>query len=319
MPRHLSPAQHPLGRRWSALRAPVIAAAVLALGGCRPAERAPSAQAPSEGTAAAGDPAGASVVTDAGATARPTGSFAYVHADGRQLLALDSLFPPRAVRWALCAGARVLPVRHAGRQLARPGDSGRQRAANFDHQEGERYTVAAGEADPDASCYLTADSALAAAVLSPAAAVPTACAPVLRRRLEAAERRPVRRCWPLAAFAPGVTVAVAEMAPMGSEALGVLAVADGDTLRLDRYPATLGRPGQDLWRVDDGGIFRPDGFRVLFAARRDGEPVVAVSWMAAEGENLYLLAPGRDPRGEAAPPGGDFGHWHRSYRYLAPE
>lgn len=319
MPRHSSPAQHPLGRRWRALRAPVIAAAVLALGGCRPAERAPSAQAPSEGTAATGDSAGASAVTDAGATASRTGSFAYVHADGRQLLALDSLFPAQAVRWAVCPGGAVLPVRHAGRQLAKPGGTGRQRAANFDHEEGERFTVTAGTARPDASCYLTADSALVAALLTAATAVPSSCAASLRRRLEAAEQRAVLRCWPLAAFAPGVTVAVAEMAPVGNEALGVMAVADGDTLRLDRYPATLGRPGQDLWRVDDGGLFRPDGFRVLFAARRDGAPVVAVSWMGAEGENLYLVAPGRDPRGEPPAPDADFGRWHRGYRYLAPE
>ena len=127
------------------------------------------------------------------------------------------------------------------------------------------------------------------------------------------------RCWPLAAFAPGVTVAVAEMAPVGNEALGVMAVADGDTLRLDRYPATLGRPGQDLWRVDDGGRQTARGTRRGGRARRDGEPVVAVSWMGAEGENLYLVAPGRDPRGEPPAPDADFGRWHRGYRYLAPE
>ncbi|MBU6365389.1 MAG: hypothetical protein KJT01_04205 [Gemmatimonadetes bacterium] len=300
----------------------MTASLVLMLAGCRPAARPPSAEAPSPGAAAAaaaaGDSARAPAVVDVGEPS-PTGSFAYVHADGRQLLALDSLFPPQAVRWAICPGGAVLPVRHAGRQLAKPGGTGRQRATNFDHEEGERYTVTAGAAPPDASCYLTADAALVAALLTPATAVPSTCAAILRRRLEEAEQRAVLRCWPLAAFAPGVTVAVAEMAPVGNEALGVMAVADGDTLRLDRYPATLGRPGQDLWRVDDGGIFRPDGFRVLFAARRDGEAVVAVSWMGAEGENLYLLAPGRDPRGEPPAPDADFGRWHRGYRYLAPE
>jgi hypothetical protein len=255
---------------------------------------------------------------DEAAPTIPTGSFAYPHADGRQLLAVDSLFPPTAVRWAICPGAVVLPVRHAGRQPGDAGDTGRQHAANFVHQAGERFVVTAGRAAPDASCYLTADSVLATAVLPPAATKAPVCPPALRARLAEAEARAVQGCWPLPAVAPGVTVALAQFVTVGREALAVMAVLDHDTLRLDRHPATVERLGQDLWRVDDQGVFHPEDFRVLFAARRSGALVVAVSWMGAEGENLVLLAPGVDPRGEAPLSGAAWGRWHRSYRYLAP-
>jgi hypothetical protein len=255
---------------------------------------------------------------DEAAPTIPTGSFAYPHADGRQLLAVDSLFPPTAVRWAICPGAVVLPVRHAGRQPGDAGDTGRQHAANFVHQAGERFVVTAGRAAPDASCYLTADSVLATAVLPPAATKAPVCPPALRARLAEAEARAVQGCWPLPAVAPGVTVALAQFVTGGREALAVMAVLDHDTLRLDRHPATVERLGQDLWRVDDQGVFHPEDFRVLFAARRSGALVVAVSWMGAEGENLVLLAPGVDPRGEAPLSGAAWGRWHRGYRYLAP-
>lgn len=255
---------------------------------------------------------------DEAAPTIPTGSFAYPHADGRQLLAVDSLFPPTAVRWAICPGAVVLPVRHAGRQPGDAGDTGRQHAANFVHQAGERFVVTAGRAAPDASCYLTADSVLATAVLPPAATKAPVCPPALRARLAEAEARAVQGCWPLPAVAPGVTVALAQYVTVGREALAVMAVLDHDTLRLDRHPATVERLGQDLWRVDDQGVFHPEDFRVLFAARRSGALVVAVSWMGAEGENLVLLAPGVDPRGEAPLSGAAWGRWHRGYRYLAP-
>jgi hypothetical protein len=255
---------------------------------------------------------------DEAAPTIPTGSFAYPHADGRQLLAVDSLFPPTAVRWAICPGAVVLPVRHAGRQPGDAGDTGRQHAANFVHQAGERFVVTAGRAAPDASCYLTADSVLATAVLPPAATKAPVCPPALRARLAEAEARAVQGCWPLPAVAPGVTVALAQFVTVGREALAVMAVLDHDTLRLDRHPATVERLGQDLWRVDDQGVFHPEDFRVLFAARRSGALVVAVSWMGAEGENLVLLAPVVDPRGEAPLSGAAWGRWHRGYRYLAP-
>ncbi len=292
---------------------PWVAALVSGCGGAADARRAD--------TAAAEESALPMVAPDsmADAAALRTGSFAYVHQDGRQLLAVDSLFPPAAVRWAICPGGVVLPVRHDGRQPGDAEDTGRQRADNLPHQAGERFVVAAGRATPDASCYLTADSVLAAAVLAPVALAPTGCPPALTARLAEVEGRAVQGCWPRASVAPGGMVAMAQYVTVGREALAVLAVADGDTLRLDRYPATVERPGQDLWRVDDQGVLHPEEFRVLFAARRRGALVVAVSWMGAEGENLFLLAPGADPRGEAPLSGAAWGRWHRGYRYLAPE
>lgn len=313
MPRPMRCPPLPLTRRRRvALLLPVVALA----SGCADPGAARRADA-----AAAGDALLPVAVPDStgDAVALPTGSFAYVHQDGRQLLAVDSLFPPAAVRWAICPGGVVLPVRHDGRQPGDAGDTGRQRADNLPHQAGERFVVTAGRATPDASCYLTADSVLVSAVIVPVALAPTGCPSALTARLAEAVGRAVQGCWPRAAVAPGGMVAMAQYVTVGREALAVLAVADADTLRLDRYPATVERPGQDLWRVDDQGVLHPEEFRVLFAARRRGALVVAVSWMGAEGENLFLLAPGADPRGEAPLSGAAWGRWHRGYRYLAPE
>jgi hypothetical protein len=249
-----------------------------------------------------------------------TGSFAYANADGGTLLALDSLFPASAVSWAVCAGGTVLSVRHVGWQDAKPGDTGRQLAANFDRQAGDRFAVQGGRAAPDASCYLTGSRALAMGVLSPAPTLPAQCAPALKARLEAAEKRTVAECRPLAAFATGETVTAARFETVGTSALAVLAVTDGDHLRLDRYPVTVQEPDQDLWQVDDQGAFRSDLIRIPFAARLPVGVLVAVQWQGAEGETLYLMAPGSDPRREGVEgESGEWGRWHRGGRYQVPE
>ena len=67
----------------------------------------------------------------------------------------------------------------------------------------------------------------------------------------------------------------------------LIVVAENDTLAID-YRATFKAEGEDLWRVDDGGEFSPDGFHVPFNVCRDGLYFIAVDWRGPEGHSLAL-------------------------------
>lgn len=277
---------------------------VLALCGCREAPPPAQGAAQPAGTAPHASPAAARLWMDAG-------SFAFADTAGRELLALDTISVPGHIRAALCPRGAVLPVRFARRQSARSGGDGRQDAAGFGDQAGVVFEVDGPAAPPDGTCYLTADPSLAASVEAPAPRRTTEpCDTTLRRRAAEARGRAVTACWPLAAGRSGAQVYAVQFATAGTHALAGLLLADSARLLIADFPADYRGKGYDVWRVDDGGRFSPEGFAILFLGRLRGTPVMGVTWMGTEGENAFLLA------GDSA---GALRFVTKSYRYLAAE
>lgn len=278
--------------------APAAAALALLLCACGGSPQ-PDARAPGE---AAESPAGRLRLDE--------GSFGYADTAGRELLALDSLRNPARVRAALCARGESHRVVHARRQRPEPGGDERQSASNFSHLGGEVFRVAEGAAPADGTCYLTADSALAAAAAPVVANPASACDEALSRAAARARGRDVTACWPLATARSGAEVFLVQFTTIGADALAALVLADSARLRFADFPARYRGAGQDLWRVDDQGKFSPDGFAILFLARRSGADVLGVTWMGTEGENAFLLA---------ADSADALRFVTKSYRYLSPD
>jgi hypothetical protein len=65
-----------------------------------------------------------------------------------------------------------------------------------------------------------------------------------------------------------------------------------------------------LWRVDDGGVLSPEGFEVVFAARRGQRYCLGVSWGGTEGRSLAVFDSGS---------GHVFNRVIEDYWYRAPE
>lgn len=216
------------------------------------------------------------------------GTFGFVNADGTELLALDSLDAPARLRVAVCAHARVFRVGYARRQARAAADNGRQIAANFVNQPGDVFRIQGGRASVDETCYLSTDSALVATAESVGEPATTECDATLLRRMAVAKRRAVLHCWPLADASDAQIVAV-QFGFADTSALASVVVVDRGRLLFDDFPATYRGPDSDIWRADDGGVFSPEAFTVLFVCRLRGAYVMALTWAGAEGEDADLL------------------------------
>ena len=107
-------------------------------------------------------------------------------------------------------------------------------------------------------------------------------------QFQADKNRPVVGCWPIAESAAGVQVAIIEFSRRLTDALASLVVIDGERRMYIDYPADFKGPGDDLWRVDDGGEIHAEGFKVVFLLKRGTTYVLAVDWAGAEGNALSL-------------------------------
>ncbi len=287
--------------------APLLLAALSA---CAPSERTGSrtaARSADETPPAAGR---APAPDSSGPLRRSHGAFAFPDSSGTLLLALESVPEPASVRTAICRDAGRRPAGFLRAQERAASDNGRQTGRNFANLPGQVFRVSGGRVPAEETCYLSADSALAAGA-APAAPGPLAdCRPEWTARVATARGRAVVRCRPMAAGPGGLVLFAAVFQTLDTNALASIVALDGDRLRFADFPATYGGPDESVWRVDDGGEFRPEDFRVLFVSRVRGVLVLGLTWAGSEGEDAYLLA---------ADSGESFRTVSQAYRYWAPQ
>lgn len=237
------------------------------------------------------------------------GGFAYVDSAGTELLALDSLPSPSDIRGAICGGAAALPIGYDRWQARRSGDTGRQNANNFRNERGQIFRVRTGHATPDATCYLSPDSALVANARPVARRTPDACAPASVARITAVKKREVVHCWHIADAPARLAILAVQFVMIDSNALASLVVVGDSSLLFDDLPAVYNKLEGSTWRVDDGGVFSPGDFEVLFVAAMPYGFVMATVWGGAEGESCDLLVANR---------GNVFRLVNTGYRYQVP-
>lgn len=284
--------------------AAVAAALALLLSACGGSPQ-PDARTPRETPVAAREPP----ASPAGRGTLDEGDFAFADTSGRELLALDSLAEPARLRFAICARAAVYPVAFARRQVPRAEGSGRQSARDFGNEGGAVFRVVSGAVPEDATCYLTADSALAASAAAAGPGGGEECGAGVARRAAQAKGRAVQDCRPFATTPSGAEIDAVRFATVDTSALASLVLADSVRLLFADFPARYSGPDQDVWRVDDGGKFPTEGFDILFLGRRGGHAVVGLTWMGSEGQDAFLfVADSADALRVVT----------MSYRYLAP-
>lgn len=227
------------------------------------------------------------------ATARH-GAFAFSNGNGTRLLAASDLPQPDNVHDALCSDGSRVPVRFERRQVERP-NNGRQGPSNFDKLAGNVFRVLQGQIgggqDTDTvSCFVASASLLSSATLLPIQPLTESkeCGQEVRPRLASSRNRPVVRCWRIADLPTGRSLVLAQFARQGTDALASMVLLDRDRTIFEDYPAKYEKEGQDLWRVDDGGVMTPDGFEVVFLLQRGDSYVLALGWAGSEGQSLTV-------------------------------
>ena len=173
------------------------------------------------------------------------------------------------------------------------GEEPRQTARNFDRLAGHVYRVQ-GKVAGGTTCFLATDE------LAPLTTEGADC-----KQVAPARQRPVARCWALS----GSPALLVQFAHQGRAALASVVVRDGARLLFADFPAEFKGEGEDIWRVDDGGVLDPQYMRVVFLVRRGSSIVLGLDWAGTEGNNLTVFV-------------SDGSGFHRvieDYWYRAPE
>jgi hypothetical protein len=201
--------------------------------------------------------------------------------------ATPTLARPELLKTAFCGGGRRATVRFEHRQAGGVND-GRETWRNFDTVAGSVYAVLGDTVDPDAPCFLASEALLAGSTVLSIAAPEGSGACLQPGRFATLRDRPVVQCWPLARLGPEKQVALLEFERRGKDALASLVVVDGSRTMFADFSAVFQRSGQDLWRVDDGGVLSPDGITIVCALQRGGWYALGTAWGGAEGQLLSL-------------------------------
>jgi len=162
-----------------------------------------------------------------------------------------------------------------------------------------------------ASCFLVGNGWVSgAAVVAVVAGNGGECGSAVEKQLGDSRGRAVVHCFAVGWLAGKGRLMLAEFARTGKDALASVVLMEGEHVLFGDYPATFRGDGDDLWRVDDGGLLSAEGFQVVLVARRGERYAVGVSWAGTEGRSLVLFASGG---------GNVFQRVIEDYWYQAPE
>lgn len=239
------------------------------------------------------------------------GAFGFPDPSGTRLLTVSALLQPAMLHTALCNGGRRFPVQFERRQAEREGHNGRQTPYNFDKLAGNVFTVLQGKIEISASCFLASDRLLSSATLLPAElpVESSECDPDIRHRLASSRSRHVVNCWPIARLPADRRLVLVEFARHDKDALASVVLIDRDRIIFADYPAVFRGEGEDLWRVDDGGVLSAEGFQVVFLLQRGTFYALGVNWSGGEGASLAVFVSNG---------GNHFTHVIKDYWYRAP-
>jgi hypothetical protein len=240
------------------------------------------------------------------------GAFAFPDMAGTRLLVTSTLSQPGSLETALCGGKVRGPAVFERRQFDHPGGTGRQTPRTFDDLAGSVFRFTAGKLANTDTCFLATGSLLSGAAVVPIVGQgdAAACAPRAGRQLASLRGRPVVKCWVIARLQHDRQIVLAEFVRRGKDALASVVLMEGERSIFADFAAEYRGAGQDLWRVDDGGVLVPAGLDVVFVLERGAFRALAIGWSGAEGVSLSLFVADRQT--------GFFSAVIKDYWYRAP-
>jgi hypothetical protein len=223
------------------------------------------------------------------------GGFGLPDQEGRRLLVIPKLTRPELLKTALCGNRRV-PVQFDRGQREGANRDGRQTSRSFDSVAGSVFTVLGRDAvTPDTPCFLASDALMVPSVVLSIAVPAGSGACRQRGRFGTLRGRRVVHCWPLARLGSVAQVALVEFERRGTDALASLVLVDDFRTIFADVHAEFRTAGEDLWRVDDGGMLSPRGLTIVCALRQDGWYALGTAWAGTEGRSLSLwISEGND-------------------------
>ena len=221
------------------------------------------------------------------------GAFAFADGDGKRLLVTPGIPEPARLHTALCTGGTGFPVRF---ERHSSGHDARQISRNFDKLPGDMFAITRGEVEPGETCFLAADGLVSSALILPMErpAGRRGCEADRRSRIAFLRGRQVVNCWPIARVASSKDLVFLEFARRDKDALASVLLIDADRIVFADYPAVFRGQGQDLWRVDDGGVLSPEGMQPVFLLQQGTLYTLGLEWSGTEGVSLAVFVSNGD-------------------------
>lgn len=222
-------------------------------------------------------------------------AFAYADAAGKQLLAPRDLAAAARVQQALCPGNELVAVKFIKTQAGDARrDNGRASSENFRWQAGQLFGLVDTELSEGDTCLLAPPEFFRASEPLPFEPLLARedqrdeCSEAVRGRVASARKRPLAGCWPVATIGDEDGVYVVLFERRGPDALAALVLDRGGRLAFRDYPGNT-QDETSVWRVDDGGVFDPGTFDILFVIEGPQGVELGVEWAGAEGANVTLM------------------------------
>lgn len=222
-------------------------------------------------------------------------AFAYADAAGKQLLAPRELAGAPRVQQALCPGNELLALKFIKTQTGDTGrDTGRASSENFTRQAGQRFSLVDGKVAEGDVCLLAPPAFFRTREPLPYEPLLAredqrdACSEAVRGRIASARKRALAGCWPVATIGDDEGVYAVLFERRGADVLAALVLDGGGRLAFRDYPGNT-RDETSVWRVDDGGVFDPGAFDILFVIEGREGVELGVEWAGTEGANVTLL------------------------------
>ncbi len=215
-------------------------------------------------------------------------AFAFSDEAGRQLLGLevDSLLTPKSFTKTLSKDTTPIPISFKSVKPATENDNGRQTAQNFANSGGNLYEVS-GAVNPEATTLLFTDGFLKARTLLAVQATKSKLSAADEARLKADKQRAIKSFHSLGHLSASQVFGLVEFERQQDSVLVSLVVITPEAISYKDFPAKYDETS--TWRVDDGGEFDWDSYRILAAFDHRGTLEIVTEWLGAEGISIEYM------------------------------
>ena len=170
----------------------------------------------------------------------------------------------------------------------------RQIDSNFDFDEGDLYKIS-----PQKNakfCFLFNSDFLKVKKLLPGFNLTQAPMPkLLLKQISTIKVRSIQQSWMLAKLSNGALYGSVLFKPIGNQELASDVISSNGELYFEDFPTVRKNKGEDLWGLDDGGVFEPRFGGLLFSYNTTKGIVIAIIGYGAEGVNLEIKEYGHFP------------------------
>ena len=229
---------------------------------------------------------------------------------GKQILMVgnDTLPDPQRFTIAIADKGKDFSMKYILNKKASKNDNGRQTAYNFNNCGGFLFEMKTGKVNSDESVIIISENFLRnRKQLKMEDAIKDELPETVRHKIESEKARKIKRYQAISQVDKTKRIYLFEFEVKNDSALAALAFVTPGKIVYKDFPAAF--DSMSTWRVDDGGEFGIEAYKVLAVFERQGLIELVTNWDGEEGFSIeYMVEDGNE-----------FKTIKEGYRYAAPD